>query len=170
VLKKFFLTCTKLAIDQTAIAPQLSYRTGLCTPLLPPLQFCFFRINSISSNPGVKVDALGKLVVLSYKCCGEGRLNLLNKVLDSIVQILLKNYESKKMKFNQRPFYRLLATLLIDLNAVTPETDPSHLQLLLAFRYTLRSIGVQMTCSTSLTATRSWYLPLLGYRDFVWPG
>jgi hypothetical protein len=80
------------------------------------------------------------LVVLLYKFSPEGlanangtKLNLLNKVLDTVVRVLVKNYDTKRTKFNQRPFYRLFGSLLIDLNALTAETDPSHLQVLMAF-------------------------------------
>lgn len=81
------------------------------------------------------MDAFGKLVVLLYKFSPEGpastngtKLNLLNKVLDTVVRVLVKNCETKRTKFNQRPFYRLFASLLVDLLALTPEADPAHLQ------------------------------------------
>jgi len=136
VLKKFFLTCTKLALDQT--------------------------FAQLTPAPYRIVDALGKLIVLSYKCYGDGRLSLLNKVLDSIVQVLLKNYEARKAKFNQRPFYRLLASLLIDLNAVTPESDPAHLQLLLAFSNTLMVLA-----PTRLPGFCMAWLELVSHRSFM---
>jgi CCR4-NOT transcription complex subunit 1 len=120
IVKSFLRICTVLAIEQSfvpglmATVPQLSYKS---------------------------VDAFAKLIIMLYKISPEGpanangtKANLLNKVFDTVVRVLLKNYDTRKTKFNQRPFFRLFASLLIDLNAVTPDTDPSHFAVLSAFK------------------------------------
>lgn len=130
VVKSFFRVCTILAIEQS-FNPTIG-----TTPQSQPV--------NTSVLPGQlsyrSVDAFSKLVVFLYKFSPEGlanangtKLNLLNKVLDTVVRVLVKNYDTKRTKFNQRPFYRLFASLLIDLNSLTAETDPAHLQVLMAF-------------------------------------
>lgn len=125
VVKSFFRVCTILAIEQS-FNPTIG-----TTPQSQPV--------NTSVLPGQlsyrSVDAFSKLVVFLYKFSPEGlanangtKLNLLNKVLDTVVRVLVKNYDTKRTKFNQRPFYRLFASLLIDLNSLTAETDPAHLQ------------------------------------------
>jgi len=106
-----------------------SSATGLTRPIITCRAF---HTNPVYRRP---VDAFSKMVAFLYKLSPEGppstngtKLNLLNKVLDTMVRVLIKNHDTKRTKFNQRPFYRLFASLLIDLNTLTHETDPSHLQ------------------------------------------
>lgn len=125
MVKSFFRVCTILAIEQ-CFNPTVG-----TTPQSQPV--------NTTVLPGQlsyrSVDAFGKLVVLLYKFSPEGlastngtKLNLLNKVLDTIVRVLVKNYDTKRTKFNQRPFYRLFASLLVDLLALTSEADAAHIQ------------------------------------------
>eukprot|EP01087_Luapelamoeba_hula_P012819 TRINITY_DN3617_c0_g1_i3.p1 TRINITY_DN3617_c0_g1~~TRINITY_DN3617_c0_g1_i3.p1 ORF type:complete len:835 (+),score=127.59 TRINITY_DN3617_c0_g1_i3:1-2505(+) len=145
VVKTFFLTCVRLAIDQTHHLPssnQMNYRS---------------------------VDALIRLVVLLYKYSGEGgattpgtRQFLIARVLDSIVMVLLKTQEIRKVKFNQRPFFRLIGSLMTDLIALTPDTDASHLQLLLPFSNALRLLVPNRVPGFAL----GW-LELVSHRVFM---
>jgi len=128
IAQSFLRVCVILAIEQclsSAVAAPQSQAPGVAAS------------GQFSYRP---VDAFSKMVAFLYKLSPEGppstngtKLNLLNKVLDTMVRVLIKNHDTKRTKFNQRPFYRLFASLLIDLNTLTHETDPSHLQVLMAF-------------------------------------
>ncbi len=117
------------------------------------------------------MDAFGKLILLLYKFCPEGlasangtKLNLISRVLDTVVRVLLRSYETRRYKFNQRPFYRLFAGLLADLQALAPDPDPAgaHLQLLMAFQNVLMILS-----PTRVPAFCFAWLELISHRFFM---
>jgi len=61
------------------------------------------------------------------------KTTMLGRVLLSSVKILAKDYEVRKIKFNQRPYFRLLSNLLLDLNAPDPTLDSITMQILVMF-------------------------------------
>lgn len=101
------------------------------------------------------VDAYAKLLVLLVKSVNTpdqssattARVALLNKVLSTVVRVLLQDLEIKKelaaasggaeldpaAVFDQRPYFRLLLSLLQDLNTPDRVLDSSNLQVLAAF-------------------------------------
>lgn len=69
------------------------------------------------------VDAFAKLVVNQVKCVGgngaqlaQAKTAVLTRVLNVVVKVLLQEYETKKTKFNQRPYFRLFDNWLIEFN------------------------------------------------------
>ena len=81
------------------------------------------------------IDAWSKLVVLLIKNQEAPlKLALLGRVFAMVVRVLITDYDVKQTKFNQRPYFRLFANWLIDLNSPDPTLDPINLQILLAFR------------------------------------
>lgn len=91
------------------------------------------------------VDAYAKLVALLFKYMNSGggpekvaaqRINLLNKVLGITVRCLMSASETAKsnsLKFDQRPWFRLLLNLIQDLNLPDPQLDSISLQILGVF-------------------------------------
>lgn len=96
-----------------------------------------FNTSESRQNQYLLIDAFSKMVVLMIKCSDispNSKILLLGRVLSIIVKKIIKDYEEKKTKFNQKPYFRLLANCLIDLNSHDPTLDPISLQILLAFR------------------------------------
>jgi CCR4-NOT transcription complex subunit 1 len=95
------------------------------------------------------VDAFTKMVVLLVKYLAEPvnpsntmtRVVLLNKVLQVIARVLLRDCNSQKNGVtNQRPFFRLFTNLFVDLNAPDPALDVINLQVLGFFSSTLHNL------------------------------
>eukprot|EP00741_Cyanophora_paradoxa_P004082 tig00000767_g3964.t1 len=84
----------------------------------------------------VPVDALAKLVVLLVKY-GQGpdagappRVAFLVKVLSTISRGVARDAEGRGKAFNQRPWFRLLADLIADLNTPDLVLEASNFQIL----------------------------------------
>jgi CCR4-NOT transcription complex subunit 1 len=88
------------------------------------------------------VDAFAKLVVLLVKYADGAqsmtRVNLVSKVLSVVTRSLVREYESKKFKFDQRPFYRLFVQWLEGFNAA--EFEAINFQVLTVFSNTFHSL------------------------------
>lgn len=76
-------------------------------------------------------DSFTRLVVLLMKC--SDKVQMLARALAAISQELTKEAEGKQRQFNQRPFFRMLLNLLMDVNAPDPYFESSTFQLLSAF-------------------------------------
>jgi len=121
------------------------------------------------------VDAYGKLLVLLVKSVNTGDINvatsarvaLLNKVLSMIVRVLLQDSEQKSTQsngpvFDQRPYFRLLLSLLQDFNIPDRILDSSNLQVIAAFASALHVIQP----SAAPAFAFSW-LELISHRMFL---
>lgn len=85
------------------------------------------------------VDAFAKLVVFLVKYSGgtsstaqsaanvpsahTAKTNILTRVLNIVMKVLMQDYETKKTKFNQRPYFRLFDNWLIEFNNIDAETS-----------------------------------------------
>jgi CCR4-NOT transcription complex subunit 1 len=90
----------------------------------------------LSLNNYQAIDAFSKLVtiMIKYSDSPNNRVALLSRVMSVVVRELMKDYDEKKMKFNQKPYFRFFSNCLIDLNSPDPILEPINLQILLAFR------------------------------------
>lgn len=110
------------------------------------------------------VDAFAKMVVLLFKHSDGANVQLgfLHRVLGVIVRALIKEYDEMKIAFNQKPYFRLLADLLVDLNSVDPALDHISLQILLAFSNTF-----MMLQPSRLPGFSFAWLELISHRMFM---
>eukprot|EP00742_Colponemidia_sp_Colp-10_P004133 GILJ01004411.1.p1 GENE.GILJ01004411.1~~GILJ01004411.1.p1 ORF type:complete len:2283 (+),score=370.59 GILJ01004411.1:173-7021(+) len=89
------------------------------------------------------IDAFSRLVHLLVKYSdpnAQTKVNILLKALNAIVKVLMKDYDSNKKTFNQRPYFRLLVNLLVDLNQPDPVLEQCNYQLLTAFSNTFHTL------------------------------
>eukprot|EP00026_Physarum_polycephalum_P000086 Phypoly_transcript_00086.p1 GENE.Phypoly_transcript_00086~~Phypoly_transcript_00086.p1 ORF type:complete len:2362 (+),score=414.48 Phypoly_transcript_00086:843-7088(+) len=81
------------------------------------------------------VDAFAKLVVSQVKFTGASapagstpvfvnaaKIAVLNRVLNVVGKVLMQEYEMKKTKFNQRPYFRMFDNWLIEFNNMDTDT------------------------------------------------
>lgn len=102
-------------------------------------------------NYGV-VDTYSKLIVLLVKYTDPNntntKINLLGKVLSTICQVLVLDHSRRAatgLRFDQRPYFRLLVTVLQELHAPDPVLDTTNFSVLAAFAnafYLLRPAAV----------------------------
>ncbi len=90
------------------------------------------------------VDAYARLIVLLIRTFNDpnpnvnasaARLNLTTKILSIIVLVLVHMHEQQRHTFNQKPFFRLFATLLHDLHINEMQLQSIYFQILSAMRY-----------------------------------
>eukprot|EP00978_Attheya_sp_CCMP212_P003167 scaffold6570_cov51-Attheya_sp.AAC.6 len=95
------------------------------------------------------IDAYCKLIAILIRYMNSGgsteqvaaqRISLLNKVLGITIRTMMANYELNKQEsggivahWDQRPWYRLLLNLVMDLNSPSPALDPISLGILSVF-------------------------------------
>eukprot|EP00339_Tiarina_fusa_P012692 CAMPEP_0117063692 /NCGR_PEP_ID=MMETSP0472-20121206/44463_1 /TAXON_ID=693140 ORGANISM="Tiarina fusus, Strain LIS" /NCGR_SAMPLE_ID=MMETSP0472 /ASSEMBLY_ACC=CAM_ASM_000603 /LENGTH=2289 /DNA_ID=CAMNT_0004783497 /DNA_START=52 /DNA_END=6922 /DNA_ORIENTATION=+ len=92
------------------------------------------------------VDVFSNLLVLMFRHMNAGgtqeqieaqRLSILNKILGVIVRCMMSDAESKKgsaqSQWDQRPWFRLILNLLIDINKPDPALEPIKLGVLSVF-------------------------------------
>lgn len=139
----------------------------ICTEM--SLEHCLASENKNPNNTTALnytyIDGFSKLVVLLFKYSTEdtpgSKMTFLSRVLGVIVRVLIKDYDIvKKTKFNQRPFYRLFANFLVDLNS-DPALD--HIQqILLVF-----SNAFMMLQPARLPGFSFAWLELISHRMFM---
>jgi len=110
------------------------------------------------------VDALAKLIVLFVKHCepAQNKIPLLARILHVVVRVLMRDYEIRKLDFNQRPWFRFFVNCLIDINAPDPALDAIHLQVLLAF-----SNALLLLSPSRLPGFAFAWLELISNRNFM---
>jgi CCR4-NOT transcription complex subunit 1 len=122
------------------------------------------------------IDALSRLIVWLVKeldppALGNSspqnplasRINLLSLFLTAVVCIMLKDFEAKGERFNQRPYLRLLSGLLTDLNRPDPvKFDSNQDGVLLAFANCLRLLR-----PTKVPVFAFAWIELLAHRMFM---
>ena len=131
----------------------------------------FFRLVTelVIENSGDKanytaVDAYSKMVVLlvKYSESPNTKIALLSRVLGVVVRVLMRDYETKKTKFNQRPYFRLFANWFVEMNVPDPTLDQISLQILLAF-----SNSFMMLSPLRLPGFSFAWLELISHRMFM---
>ena len=76
------------------------------------------------------IDALSKLFLFLVHLAEKegGSVQLLTRILNAIVRVLMEDHEAKRMNkimFDQRPYYRLISSLLQDIGNISEKGDPS---------------------------------------------
>lgn len=84
------------------------------------------------------VDALAKLIVFLVKFWDTGggipgKIALTSTYLTVAADVLLRDYARKKEQFNQRPWLRLFANMVHELNTPDPSLDSNNPHALIAF-------------------------------------
>lgn len=95
----------------------------------------FFRIatETAISSDSLTVDALSKLIAVLVRF-HEGSVDFFSRVLTIILLVLCKHSKDKQLDFDQRPFYRLLSGILVELGLYEQQFSTlGNLQLMLAF-------------------------------------
>jgi CCR4-NOT transcription complex subunit 1 len=104
------------------------------------------------------IIALGKLFSLLVKCFPDHIL-VLNRILRVIGEILKKNYDEH---FDQRPYHKLLLTILAEINMPDPIFESQSLPLLLEFA----TFFLEFRPSSYPGFTFSW-LEIISHRSFM---
>ncbi|KAJ1462545.1 CCR4-Not complex component, Not1-domain-containing protein [Pelagophyceae sp. CCMP2097] len=121
------------------------------------------------------VDAYAKLLVLIVKYASSSdaaaaagpkhstdrRLDVLNRVLATLIRALVADYDSAA-NFDQRPYFRLFLNLLQDLNVPDPVMDSSNPRVLAAFATAFHALQPAMVPGFAF----SW-LELVSHRMFM---
>ncbi|CAI5954737.1 unnamed protein product, partial [Closterium sp. NIES-65] len=114
------------------------------------------------------VDMFSRLVVLLIKYYVDlggnanlSKVNLLNKVLSGVVRVIHRQADERRLT-NPRPFFRLLANLLIDLNAPDPNFDAASHQVLTTLAATFHALQPLRVPSFSFA-----WLELISHRSFM---
>jgi CCR4-NOT transcription complex subunit 1 len=84
------------------------------------------------------MDAFVKLVVVLVRYSGEpsntlAKVNLLNKVLITVTQVLLQDHEKRQVEFHQLPYHRFFIMILNDLCSPDPVFDAISFHVLQCF-------------------------------------
>ncbi|KAJ3039081.1 hypothetical protein HDV00_012639 [Rhizophlyctis rosea] len=159
----FFRVCTEISVD--------TYIRTKATPgVLPVLPF-------------QAVDAFARLIVLLVRYHTDpaglddnhARLNLTAKILSIIVLGLVHSHEQKRTTFNQRPFFRLFATLLNDLHQFEEHLQPIYIPILSAVSNTFHTLQPSFlpgfTFSWLQLVSHRFFMPklLLAENQKFWP-
>jgi len=132
---------------------------GLCA------EICVDTATDKNGNPNNgPVDAFAKLVVLLVKFFPDvhSKMTLLTSVMAAVVQVLMRDHDNKKNKFNERPFFRLFANWLIDLNAPDHSLEAIHMQVLVSFSNTFLMLN-----PTRYPGFTFAWLELISHRMFM---
>jgi CCR4-NOT transcription complex subunit 1 len=85
------------------------------------------------------VDSFTRLVYWMMK--GLDKVQLLTRALSAITKELQQEAKEKGMNFNQRPYFRILLNLLMEVNAPDPKFEQVNFQLLCAFCNTFLQVN-----------------------------
>jgi len=83
------------------------------------------------------IDSFTRLIVLLMKF--SDKVQMLTRALSGIARCLIRDCEQKDIQFNQRPYFRILLNLLIDVSAPDPVLEQANFQLLSAFSNTFHT-------------------------------
>lgn len=119
------------------------------------------------------VDALSKLFILLMRLADKEssditvRVNLLGRILNAVAKTLLEDHESKKINklpFDQRPYFRLLSNLALDLGIpdLKKEPNPALLSILAIYSQIYLAIQPSLVPGFSLA-----WLQLISQRCFL---
>eukprot|EP01113_Clastostelium_recurvatum_P016806 TRINITY_DN1971_c0_g1_i2.p1 TRINITY_DN1971_c0_g1~~TRINITY_DN1971_c0_g1_i2.p1 ORF type:complete len:2308 (-),score=670.74 TRINITY_DN1971_c0_g1_i2:313-7236(-) len=109
------------------------------------------------------IDSFAKLVVLLVKFADPVTPNIkatvLSRVLNITIKVLTKEYEARKTRFNQKPYFRLFDDLLIDLMG---NTDPAVTDLLVTFSSAFSALRPERLPGFGFA-----WLELISHRNFM---
>ena len=109
------------------------------------VDLCYRTLGDPSINPTLArakcyhtMDAFVKLVVVLVRFIGDStnqvtKVNLLNKVLVTVTQVLLQDQENKGVDFHQLPYHRFFVMLLSDLTSPDPVFEAISFHIVQAF-------------------------------------
>lgn len=83
------------------------------------------------------IDSFTRLIVLLMRY--SDKVQMLTRALSGIARCLIRDCEQKECQFNQRPYFRILLNLLIDVSAPDPLLEQANFQLLSAFSNTFHT-------------------------------
>eukprot|EP00811_Abedinium_folium_P033491 NODE_644_length_2868_cov_11.712514.p1 GENE.NODE_644_length_2868_cov_11.712514~~NODE_644_length_2868_cov_11.712514.p1 ORF type:complete len:618 (-),score=200.55 NODE_644_length_2868_cov_11.712514:304-2157(-) len=109
------------------------------------------------------IDSFTRLVVLLMKYADK--VQMLTRALSAIARALVRDCEEREQQFNQRPYFRILLNLLMDMSspeAATEEVNETNFQLLSAFCNTFHTCNPMRVPSFAF----SW-LELISNRMFM---
>mmetsp|Transcript_118346 Transcript_118346/g.204768 ORF Transcript_118346/g.204768 Transcript_118346/m.204768 type:complete len:456 (-) Transcript_118346:104-1471(-) len=90
------------------------------------------------------------------------KVQMLTRALSAIARVLIRDCEQKERQFNQRPYFRILLNLLMDVSAPDPALEQSNFQLLSAFCNTFH------TCNPTRVPNFAFaWLELISNRMFM---
>jgi CCR4-NOT transcription complex subunit 1 len=112
------------------------------------------------------IDALSKLIVFLVKHHPDqadmSRIAFLSLFLEVAVQHLIRDFEVTTSNFNQRPYFRLLSNLLIELNQPDPALEALHFPILVTFS----NVFIALQPSRIPAFSFAW-LELISHRMFM---
>lgn len=85
-----------------------------------------------AKEPYLAIDAFAKLIVVLVKYYPD-KVVLLGRIFSQVAAVLNTDFQSNPVTFNQRPYFRLFADLLVHLNQPDPAFDSQQLPLLAQF-------------------------------------
>jgi CCR4-NOT transcription complex subunit 1 len=88
--------------------------------------------NNDGKEPYQAVDALAKLIVVLVKYYPE-KVVLLGRIFGQVANVMNSDFQSNPVAFNQRPYFRLFANLLVHFNQPDPAFDSQQLLILAQF-------------------------------------
>lgn len=124
-----------------------------------------------SSNKYAYLDAFSKLLALLVQssetdltaASGDSQSEYFTTILTVICLLLVKDHQTRKLEFDQRPYFRLLSGILTELQAYEAQfSQPVYLQLLIAFSNALHTIK-----PTFLPGFAVAWLALISHRLFM---
>eukprot|EP00004_Rigifila_ramosa_P003722 TRINITY_DN1396_c0_g1_i5.p1 TRINITY_DN1396_c0_g1~~TRINITY_DN1396_c0_g1_i5.p1 ORF type:complete len:1958 (-),score=482.55 TRINITY_DN1396_c0_g1_i5:140-5680(-) len=142
--KRFFRTLMDLCVDE--------YHEAQNSPL---------RLAQAQSS----VDAVAKLLLLLAKYYADPsvvKVAFLQRVISVIGQLLIRDHETRKAQFNQKPYHRLFGSLLLHLVTQDTMLDSFHFQFLQLMGTTLLSVN-PLVCPAFAFA----WLELISHRNFM---
>ena len=121
------------------------------------------------------IDAFSSMLAILVKYASTdqqsvtSRVQFLNRILGAVARVLLNDVaeaasaaRSRRVPFDQRPYYRIFVNLLRDLNAADPVVEQDNLQVLGAFANAFHALRPQAAPSFAFA-----WLELISHRHFM---
>eukprot|EP00002_Diphylleia_rotans_P016402 TRINITY_DN318_c0_g1_i1.p1 TRINITY_DN318_c0_g1~~TRINITY_DN318_c0_g1_i1.p1 ORF type:complete len:1661 (+),score=335.47 TRINITY_DN318_c0_g1_i1:681-5663(+) len=130
-------------------------------------RYCVELFQSPTTANTQAIDGFAKLVVQLVRSNNDptgpiAKVDLLSRVLDSVIIVLARDHETRKTRFNQRPYLRLFSTWLNDFNQPDSLLDPINFQFLVRFSTAFQSISPLRFPGFSFA-----WLELISHRMFM---
>lgn len=108
------------------------------------------------------IDSFTRLVVVLMKFADKAAVGMLTKAMASISKCLTKDAERRGANFNQRPYFRMILNLLMDVGSPDPNFEQANFQLLTIFCNTFHSCNPMRVPSFAFA-----WLDLISNRMFM---
>ena len=122
------------------------------------------------------IDAFSSMLAILVKYASTdpqsvtSRVQFLNRILGAVARVLLNDVAeaasaargSRRVPFDQRPYYRIFVNLLRDQNAADPVVEQDNLQVLGAFANAFHALRPQAAPSFAFA-----WLELISHRHFM---